>query len=55
MKKFKVTYRNNRTGLENSITGFYRNLESATAEENKSMAIFQRVNPALVLVSIEAI
>lgn len=55
MKKFRVTYRNNLTGAENSITGFYRSLESALAEETKSMAMFQRVNPALELVKVEAI
>jgi len=54
MQNFKVTYRNNKTGVVNTITGKYRSLESAQREEAASMAIFQRVNPALELVSIEA-
>jgi hypothetical protein len=55
MQKFRITYRNNATGAVNSITGKYRSLESAQREEAASMAMFQRVNPALELVSIEAI
>jgi hypothetical protein len=54
MQKFKITYRNNNTGAVNSMIGKYRNLESAKREEAASMAMFQRVNPALELVSIEA-
>jgi hypothetical protein len=55
MAAFRITYRNNATGAVNSIVGKYRSLESAQREEAASMSIFQRVNPALELVSIEAI
>lgn len=55
MANYKITYRNNATGAVNSIIGKYRSLESAQREEAASMAMFQRINPALELVSIEAI
>lgn len=53
MTQFRITYRNNATGAVNSIVGSYKSLESAQREEAASMAMFQRINPALELVSIE--
>lgn len=53
MKNFKVTYFNGRTNSYNSVIVKARSLEIARAEEEKSIEMFRRVNPALSLYSVE--
>jgi len=55
MNSYKVTYHNSKNDATNSVIVKARSLASAIAAEEASMALFQRVNPALSLVSVEAI
>jgi hypothetical protein len=52
MKKFLVTYYNAARKVENSVTVLARSLESATAEEEKAMAMMNQINPYLSIKSI---
>lgn len=51
MKSFKVTYYNGKS--YNSVIVKARTLETAIAEEEKAVAMFQRFNPAISLASVE--
>lgn len=51
MKSYKVTYSNGRT--ENTVIVKARSIESARIEEEKALAMFRRINPAISLVSVE--
>ena len=53
MKKFLVTYYNGKS--YNSVIVKASSLESAIAEEEKAVAMFQLSNPALRLEAVEAI
>jgi hypothetical protein len=51
MNTYKVTYFNG--NAYNSVLVKARSLESATNAEKQSVAMFQRVNPRIQLVSVE--
>lgn len=51
MKSYKVTYDNGKS--QNSVIVKARSLESAWIEEQKAVAMFQRMNPAMKLISVE--
>jgi hypothetical protein len=51
MNSYKVTYDNGKS--QNSVIVKARSLESARMEEQKAVAMFQRMNPAIKLVSVE--
>lgn len=53
MKKFLVTYYNGKT--HNSVIVRAKSLDSAIAQEELAVAMFQRTNPAIRLESVEAI
>lgn len=52
MKKFEVTYFNAARKVENTIIVLAASLESATAEEQKALALFNRINPFISIKSI---
>ena len=54
MKSFKITYFNSKTNSYTSVIGKARSLEAAIAEEEKAVALFSRINPAISLHSVEA-
>lgn len=53
MKKFKITYFNSTTGNFKSINVKGQSLESVTKNEVETVARFQKINPAISLVSVE--
>lgn len=53
MKRFKVTYFNSSTGNQKSLIVKGLSLESVTKNEEETIVRFQKINPAISLVSVE--